>query len=503
MGTSVHLILSFIASLQVLSTIVCEVQRALDQLESQPRVSQDTDYCSTRVDSIIILLDAMIVQFEYSQELVSLRSRALRLQFALLFREHTNSTSAHGFGESSLRISAGRGRPRIMVNVDQVEMLRSAGYTWNEIADAFLVSRSTIWRRIRESGICLSSYTDISDNDLDQLIGNIRQRHPHSGQNLIQGLLLSMNVHVQRYRIRSALHRVDPLGAILRRNEPITRRRYAVPGPNSLWHVDGHHSLIRWGFVVHGGMDGFSRLVVYLYCSTNNRSDTVLDLFLHANTLFGVPSRVRSDRGGENVGICEFMVSYRGVGRASHIAGSSVHNQRIERLWRDVFRCVCSTFHSLFYHLEASGCLIPDDLVDRYVLHYLFLPRINVCLTEFACGWNHHPIRTEHNWSPRRMWFNGMVDPSNVEQVAIRDVIDPLPAGDVHLFGVDNGGPLPADLEENSVVVDDVPCPLNEEDEEDFIEQFDPLDTCSDYGIFLYQSARQYVRSCIQAYATT
>ena len=97
-----------------------------------------------------------------------------------------------------------------------------------------------------------------------------------------------MNVHVQRYRIRSALHRVDPLGAMLRRNEPIVRRRYAVPGPNSLWHVDGHHSLIRWGFVVHGGVDGYSRLVVYLYCSTNNRSDTVLELFRRANTLFGV-----------------------------------------------------------------------------------------------------------------------------------------------------------------------------------------------------------------------
>ena len=97
-------------------------------------------------------------------------------------------------------------------------------------------------------------------------------------------------------------------------------------------------------------MDGFSRL----YCSTNNRADTVLELFQCATILFSVPSRVRSDHGGENVGICEYMVTVRGIGRASHIAGSSVHNQRIERLWRDVFRCVCSTFYSLFYDLEGS-----------------------------------------------------------------------------------------------------------------------------------------------------
>ena len=34
-----------------------------------------------------------------------------------------------------------------------------------------------------------SRYTDVSDSDLDTLVGDIRQRHPHSGQNLIQGHL--------------------------------------------------------------------------------------------------------------------------------------------------------------------------------------------------------------------------------------------------------------------------------------------------------------------------
>ena len=33
---------------------------------------------------------------------------------------------------------------------------------------------------------------------------------------------------------------------------------------NSLWHIDGHHSLIRWHVVVHGGIDGFSRMITYL-----------------------------------------------------------------------------------------------------------------------------------------------------------------------------------------------------------------------------------------------
>ena len=111
----------------------------------------------------------------------------------------------------------------------------------------------------------------------------------------------------------------------MRWHQTISRRSYWVPGPNSLWHIDGHHSLIRWRFVVHGCVDGFSRMIPYLSCCTDNLAATVLRLFRQATSEFGIPSRVRSDRGGENTLVCYFMVSQRGPGRGSHIAGSSVH----------------------------------------------------------------------------------------------------------------------------------------------------------------------------------
>lgn len=91
-----------------------------------------------------------------------------------------------------------------------------------------------------------------------------------------------------------------------------------------------HHSLIHWRMIVHGGIDEYFRMIVYLSCSRNNRVLTVHSLFRKATEEYGVPSRVRC---GENVLVCQFMVSYRGCGRGSHIAGSSVHNQIIERLW--------------------------------------------------------------------------------------------------------------------------------------------------------------------------
>ena len=97
-------------------------------------------------------------------------------------------------------------------------------------------------------------------------------------------------------------------------------------------------------------MDGYSRTIVYLKCADNNCAATVLHQFVTATQEFGVPSRVRADRGGENTAVAEFMVLHRGSGRVSFISGRSVHNQRIECLWRDVFSGCTILFYSIFFY---------------------------------------------------------------------------------------------------------------------------------------------------------
>lgn len=48
-------------------------------------------------------------------------------------------------------------------------------------------------------------------------------------------------------------------------------------------HLDGNHKLIQpYHFVIHGGIDSFSRLVVFLKVSINNRASTVLECFREA-----------------------------------------------------------------------------------------------------------------------------------------------------------------------------------------------------------------------------
>lgn len=56
----------------------------------------------------------------------------------------------------------------------------------------------------------------------------------------------------------------------------------------------------RRSIVIHGGIDGYSRLIVFLRASNNNCSCNVMNCFLNAVARYGVPSRVRTDHGGEN-----------------------------------------------------------------------------------------------------------------------------------------------------------------------------------------------------------
>ena len=220
------------------------------------------------------------------------------------------------------------------------------------------------------------------------------------------------------------------------------------------------------------GIDGHSRTIVYLAASTNNRSLTVYKLFTDATKEFGVPSSVRSDKGGENILVCQFMLTIRGTDRGSHIAGSSVHNQRIERLWRDVYRCVCSTYHNLFYSMEATGILDPSDDVDLFLLHCIYLPRINKSLLDFARAWNHHPIRTEKNWSPRQIMLNSLIQQSDIQSN------NGIPSN----FGVDYEGPVP-DEEIGTVEVPPTDVPLNEDDLQELLDIIDTETFFDDLGI--------------------
>ena len=169
--------------------------------------------------------------------------------------------------------------------------------------------------------------------------------------------------------------------------------------------------IYRWRMVINGGIDGYTRIPVYLNCSGNNRAETVLNCFLGAINEYGLPLRVRSDKGGENTAVSLFMLQHplRGPGRGSMITGKSVHNQRIERLWRDLFEGVSCLYYNLFYHLEDCDVLDASNPLHLFSLHYVYVPRINRHIELWRQGYLQHRIRTAGNRTPMQLYILGLL----------------------------------------------------------------------------------------------
>ena len=129
---------------------------------------------------------------------------------------------------------------------------------------------------------------------------------------IIGALRRSFNIAISRQRLQDHLQTMYPSKFTVRWSKALHGRVYSVPFYNSLWHIDGHHKLIRWKFVIHGGIDGFSRTIVFLQASDNNDTSTVTQAFVDACYRHGWPSRVRGDYGGEILGVKDLMEHVRG-----------------------------------------------------------------------------------------------------------------------------------------------------------------------------------------------
>ncbi len=79
--------------------------------------------------------------------------------------------------------------------------------------------------------------------------------------------------------------------------------------------------MIRYKLVIHAFVDGYSRFVLGIRVSNNNRADTVEELFIDITEVFGYPSRCRGDYGTENLFVAKAMERMRGESRGSYIFG--------------------------------------------------------------------------------------------------------------------------------------------------------------------------------------
>ena len=140
------------------------------------------------------------------------------------------------------------GRPKFEITEEILRFLFDKRFTVSETATLLGVSKRTVERRMNEFGVRIGEcYSNIADNDLESVVRDLVREFPNVGYKRMTGLLLARGLRIQQNRIRKTMRRVHTHGTLFRALSlrPVRRRRYHVPSPLSLWHIDGNHKLIR------------------------------------------------------------------------------------------------------------------------------------------------------------------------------------------------------------------------------------------------------------------
>ena len=121
--------------------------------------------------------------------------------------------------------SAGAGRPKFKIEEETLLQLRNLGFTWKDIARLLLVSRWTLWRRVRELDIEMKTgFSDIVNDELDDIVQSFMSMQGCLvGYSMVRGHLRDVGIKIQRNRIRESIIRVDPVNTRLRWATVISR----------------------------------------------------------------------------------------------------------------------------------------------------------------------------------------------------------------------------------------------------------------------------------------
>ena len=88
---------------------------------------------------------------------------------------------------------------------------------------------------------------------------------------------------LRRKDVRLALRELDPENVDKRQRRRLRRRKHRNPGPNYVWHIDGHDKPKPYGISIHGCIDGYSRRIIWLeVAATNTMPELIAKYYLDA-----------------------------------------------------------------------------------------------------------------------------------------------------------------------------------------------------------------------------
>ena len=208
-----------------------QTSTTLDYLRYQSEMLYEHAVCLSPLDNYGDVYDNIILKLR--EVFTTIRDKDSSIE----------NSSSHRPGQ---HYSGNCGRPKFIISQEQLEYLMANGFNAADIGRMLGVSLSTVRRRMKEYGINTSRpFSDLSDDDLIDLLRETKKECPRSGYRMMLGYLRARGYRVPQLRVRQMLRKQDPEGTVIRWMSTVHRRVYSVSGSNALWQIDGNHKLIR------------------------------------------------------------------------------------------------------------------------------------------------------------------------------------------------------------------------------------------------------------------
>eukprot|EP00794_Sanderia_malayensis_P002431 gene2431-2796_t len=164
--------------------------------------SDGLDYLIVQLDRVLSLVQRCVHFYGIPPEIETCLLRAR--QYMQEYADRKDEVKPRG---NTFQTTGCRGRPKINIAEDQLQLYLDYRFTLTTIATIFSVSTKTIQRRISECKLARSVFTRISNDLLDEQIADILKEFPNCGYRRMRGFLTARGLHIQWTRIQESMKR--------------------------------------------------------------------------------------------------------------------------------------------------------------------------------------------------------------------------------------------------------------------------------------------------------
>ena len=206
--------------------------------------------------------------------------------------------------------------------------------------------------------------------------------------------------------MEKSIKKLDAAGLKSHQKKQLRKRgAYIVPGPSALWSADGHDKLAIYGFQIYAIVDAYSRFIIHLFVGLSNQTLVAIQkYYLMAVLLFGIPLRIRTDKGTETLlmAACQMLLRQAAEGRElevtdCHLFGKSIFNVHVESLWEEMISHVTNPYLEMFSDYKERDLFTEGNKWHKMAMRFVYMEALRCDIANWVDDWNRHLIRKQSN----------------------------------------------------------------------------------------------------------